>query len=61
MLPLEVGKGALVVLDGMLPHMSRGNCSGRSRQAFTLHLVDGGAGYSRGNWLQRQWPATGFA
>ncbi len=63
LVPLEVRKGTLVVLDGLLPHYSAANRSPRSRQAFTLHLVDGAAHYPTTNWLQRpaEHPFAGFA
>ena len=53
LVPLEVKKGALVVLDGLLPHLSRANRSPRSRQAYTLHVVEGGSRYPEDNWLRR--------
>ena len=46
-------KGALVVLHGLLPHLSRANRSPRSRHAYTLHLIDGRARYPADNWLRR--------
>jgi phytanoyl-CoA hydroxylase len=60
--PLEVKKGALVVLHGLLPHLSRANRSPRSRQAYTLHLVEAGARYPEDNWLRRaaDMPLRGF-
>lgn len=58
---LEVPAGTLVVFDGMLPHYSAANRSPHSRQAYTLHAVDGRAYYSPANWLQRSTlPARGF-
>src|SRR5882762_6966846 len=38
--PLEVRKGTVIVLDSLLPHLSRENTSTRSRQAYTLHIID---------------------
>jgi phytanoyl-CoA hydroxylase len=60
--PVEVKAGSLVLLHGRLPHASRANTSGRSRLAFSLHLVDGAAVYSPLNWLQRspEMPLCGF-
>ena len=60
---LEVPAGTLVVFDGLLPHASAPNRSARSRLAYTLHVVDGGAVWSPLNWLQRDAddPARGFA
>jgi len=51
--PLEVKKGACIVLDGLLPHYSLPNTSGRSRQAYAIHAIDGKAHYPEQNWLQR--------
>jgi phytanoyl-CoA hydroxylase len=62
LVPLEVGKGALVVLHGLLPHLSRANRSARSRHAYTLHLLDGRSRYPDDNWLRRapSMPLRGF-
>ena len=54
MIPLEVKKGACIVLDGLLPHYSLPNTSGRSRQAYSIHTIDGKAHYPEQNWLQRK-------
>ena len=59
-MPLEVEKGALVVLHGLLPHLSRANRSPRSRHAYTLHVTSGASHYPASNWLQRGEPARGF-
>lgn len=61
--PLEAPKGSLIVLHGRLPHGSAANRSDRSRQAYTLHLIDGAATYAADNWLQRgpDLPLRGFA
>jgi phytanoyl-CoA hydroxylase len=53
MLPLEVKKGTCIVLHGLLPHCSLPNTSGRSRQAYAIHAIDGGARYPAENWLHR--------
>jgi phytanoyl-CoA hydroxylase len=60
--PLEAKRGTLIVLHGLLPHLSGANLSPRSRHAYTLHVVDGAARYSPDNWLQRPAsdPARGF-
>jgi phytanoyl-CoA hydroxylase len=62
LVPLEVRKGALVVLHGLLPHLSRANRSPRSRHAYTLHLIDGRCHYPADNWLRRDesLPLRGF-
>lgn len=54
MIPLEVKKGACIVLDGLLPHYSLPNTSGQSRQAYAIHTIDGKAHYPEQNWLQRK-------
>jgi phytanoyl-CoA hydroxylase len=51
--PLPVPAGTLVVFDGLLPHCSAANRSGRSRLAYTLHATDASAAYAPENWLQR--------
>lgn len=56
LVPLEVSKGSLIVLHGLLPHLSHENRSARSRHAYTLHLVPAEAKYPADNWLQR--PST---
>lgn len=53
LVPLEVKRGTLIVLDGFLPHLSRRNTSPRSRHAYTLHVIDGNCAYPAENWLQR--------
>jgi phytanoyl-CoA hydroxylase len=62
LIPLEVPRGALVVLDGLLPHLSYANRSSRSRHAYALHVIEGGCHYPADNWLQRgpQTPPRGF-
>ncbi len=60
--PLEVEKGTLIVLHGLLPHLSRENRSSKSRHAYTLHVVDASAQYPKDNWLRRsvEIPLRGF-
>ena len=60
--PLEVKQGTVIVLHGLLPHLSRENQSPRSRQAYTLHVIDASANYPMNNWLQRsaEIPLQGF-
>ena len=62
LVPLEVRAGALIVINDLLPHLSRANRSPRSRQAYTLHVMDGRCAYSESNWLQRapDMPPRGF-
>ena len=62
LVPLEAPKGTLVVLDGLLPHLSYANRSPRSRHAYTLHVIDAASRYPSDNWLQRrpEMPLRGF-
>ncbi len=62
MVPLEVEKGTLVVLHGLLPHRSGPNTSSKSRHAYSVHLIDGTAAYPEDNWLHRSpdMPLRGF-
>lgn len=62
LVPLEVGKGTLIVLHGLLPHMSRANRSPRSRHAYSVHVVDADCLYPEDNWLRRapDMPPRGF-
>jgi len=63
LVPLEVGKGSLIILNGLLPHKSLANRSSKSRQAYTLHVIGANSHYSETNWLQRspELPLRGFA
>jgi phytanoyl-CoA hydroxylase len=62
LVPLEVKKGTLIVLHGLLPHMSRANLSTRSRHAYSVHVVDDECLYPEENWLRRapEMPPRGF-
>jgi phytanoyl-CoA hydroxylase len=62
LVPLEVRKGSVIVLNGLLPHKSLANRSAKSRHAYTLHVIDAGCKYPETNWLQRSpdMPARGF-
>ncbi len=61
LIPLEVSKGTVILLHGLLPHRSFENRSPRSRHAYTLHLIGAGAKYPADNWLQRsEMPLRGF-
>lgn len=53
LVPLEVRKGSLIILNGLLPHKSFANRSTRSRPAYTLHVIGGTCHYPQSNWLQR--------
>ena len=62
LVPLEVEAGTLVVLHGLLPHWSGPNRSDRSRQAYSVHLIESSAAYPDDGWLQRpaDLPLRGF-
>ncbi|HSE32286.1 MAG TPA: phytanoyl-CoA dioxygenase family protein [Pyrinomonadaceae bacterium] len=62
LVPLEVSKGTLIVLHGLLPHRSLENRSNKSRHAYTLHVISGRSVYPANNWLQRSsdLPLRGF-
>jgi phytanoyl-CoA hydroxylase len=62
LVPLEVKKGSLILLHGLLPHRSFENRSPHSRHAYTLHLIHAAAKYPADNWLQRSatMPLKGF-
>jgi len=53
MIPLEVKKGTCIVLHGLLPHYSKPNTSGKSRQAYSIHTINQNAHYPSENWLRR--------
>lgn len=60
--PLEVKKGTLVILDGLVPHKSLANRSLKSRHAYTLHLISRYSSFPENNWLRRskEMPLRGF-
>jgi phytanoyl-CoA hydroxylase len=62
LVPLEVSKGSLIILNGLLPHKSLANRSTKSRHAYTLHVIGGDCHYPDSNWLQRSadLPFRGF-
>lgn len=62
LVPLEVSKGSLIILSGLLPHKSMANRSEKSRHAYTLHVIGGDSRYAADNWLQRSdgMPLRGF-
>jgi phytanoyl-CoA hydroxylase len=62
MVPLEAPRGTCVVLHGLLSHYSGANRSPRSRQAYSVHVIDAAAHYRADNWLQRgpDLPLRGF-
>lgn len=62
LVPLEAPAGTLVLLHGLLPHLSHANTSPRSRHAYALHVIDGACAYPPDNWLRRgpELPLSGF-
>ena len=62
LVPLEVTKGSLILLHGLLPHRSHENRSNKSRHAYTLHVISANSKYPADNWLQRSpaMPLRGF-
>lgn len=62
MVPLEVPRGSVILLHGLLPHMSKENHSAKSRHAYALHIISGDHEYASDNWLQRSndMPLRGF-
>lgn len=52
MIPLEVPRGSVIVLHGLLPHMSKTNLSAKSRHAYTLHLMSRKHEFESTNWLK---------
>ncbi len=62
LIPLEAGKGSLILLHGLLPHKSMPNQSPSSRHAYTLHVISANCRYPENNWLQRSsvMPLCGF-
>jgi phytanoyl-CoA hydroxylase len=62
LVPLVAPQGTLILLDGLLPHLSGPNRSDKPRHAYTLHVIEGTADYPADNWLQRDpsLPLRGF-
>lgn len=62
MVALPVHAGSLVVLHGLLPHMSYDNTSAHSRHAYSLHIISADYHYAIDNWIQRSsnMPLRGF-
>ena len=48
----EVRAGSLVLIHGNVLHKSEKNTSGRSRLAYTFHVIEGEHPYDARNWLQ---------
>ena len=62
LVPIEASAGTMVILHGLLPHMSYANRSSHTRHAYTMHLIEASADYPKWNWLQRspEIPLRGF-
>ena len=50
--PLEVRRGSVIILHAQFAHGSKPNSSQQSREAYSLHLIDGSSTYSKDNWLK---------
>jgi phytanoyl-CoA hydroxylase len=55
----EVKAGTLVLIHGNILHKSEKNSSGKSRNIYTFHVIEGDQQYDERNWLQP--PAQGFS
>jgi phytanoyl-CoA hydroxylase len=55
----EVKAGTLVLIHGNILHKSEKNRSGKSRNIYTFHVIEGEHRYDERNWLQP--PAQGFS
>ncbi|KAH9859736.1 hypothetical protein IAQ61_011517 [Plenodomus lingam] len=55
----EVKAGTLVLIHGNILHKSEKNTSGKSRNIYTFHVIEGDQKYDQKNWLQP--PAQGFS
>ncbi|KAF0984823.1 hypothetical protein FDP41_000722 [Naegleria fowleri] len=51
-IPVEVKSGTLVLLHGYLLHKSFENTSSKSREAYTLHVLDQAKPFSKRQWIQ---------
>lgn len=50
--PLEAQRGSVIVLHAQFAHGSGPNRSEHSREAYSLHIVDGSCTYATDNWLK---------
>ncbi|KAL6703833.1 hypothetical protein ACN47E_009052 [Coniothyrium glycines] len=55
----EVKAGTLVLIHGNILHKSEKNLSGKSRNIYTFHVIEGDQTYDQRNWLQP--PKQGFS
>lgn len=51
-IPIEMKAGSLALIHGSVLHKSQKNTSDKSRYAYTFHVIDTEAKYSKENWLQ---------
>ena len=49
---IEAYRGTVIILHGQFAHGSGPNRSDRSREAYSLHIIDGGCTYPADNWLK---------
>jgi phytanoyl-CoA hydroxylase len=49
--PIIAKAGDVVVLHGLLPHLSEQNRSRKTRFAYTLHFIDQKCHFEKTNWL----------
>lgn len=54
LIPVPARRNTLVVMQGLLPHLSHANRSARSRQSYVVHVIDGACHYPADNWLRRR-------
>lgn len=61
--PLEVPSGSLVLLHGANVHFSYENTSGKSRHAYSMHVIEGAPShtYAPNNWWEPQLPDLLFS
>jgi len=59
--PVRARRNTLVVMHGLLPHVSHANHSNRSRESYVFHVIDGRCHFPQDNWLRRRKvPMRGF-
>ena len=49
--PVPCSKGTIIGIHGSLVHMSESNKSAHSRHAYTFHMIERSAQYSKDNWF----------
>jgi phytanoyl-CoA hydroxylase len=50
-IPLKARAGDVIILHGLLPHLSEKNRSNKTRFAYTLHFVDRSCYFPKTNWV----------